>query len=66
MQGKVKFYNRNRGWGYIIGQDGKDYFVHHSQIQMEGYKIIYQNQVVEFKPFIDRKSQDQAGDVRII
>ena len=33
MKGKVKFFNREDGFGFIIGDDGKDYFVHKSGLQ---------------------------------
>lgn len=32
MEGKVKFFNRNKGYGFIQGDDGQDYFVHHSAL----------------------------------
>ena len=33
MQGKVKWFDNKKGYGYITGEDGKDYFVHHSNIE---------------------------------
>lgn len=32
MEGKVKFFNRTKGFGFIVGDDGKEYFVHHSAL----------------------------------
>lgn len=35
MKGKVKFYNVIKKWGFILGDDGLDYFVHHSQLKKD-------------------------------
>jgi CspA family cold shock protein len=40
MNGKVKWFNARRGYGFITGTDGKDYFVHYSAIESEGYKSL--------------------------
>merc|ERR1712226_312744 len=46
--GKVKFFNPTKGFGFIQGSDGNDYFAHWSQIQMEGHKSLALDQDVEF------------------
>lgn len=48
--GKVKRYNEFRGWGFITGQDGEDYFVHWSFIEGGGYKFLRKDESVEFEP----------------
>lgn len=48
MKGKVKFFNVKKGWGFIEGDDGKDYFVHYSDLQMEGFKKLKEGQEVSF------------------
>lgn len=48
MKGKVKFFNVKKGWGFIEGEDGKDYFVHYSDLQMEGFKKLKEGQEVSF------------------
>lgn len=49
MQGKVKFFSKTKGWGYIKADDGKEYFVHYSQIQIEGFKSLKRNDIVSFE-----------------
>lgn len=46
MEGTVKFFNRMKNFGFISGEDGKDYFVHRSKI--EGEKNVYENDKVTF------------------
>ena len=48
MQGKVKWFNPDKGFGFIEREDGNDVFVHFSAIQMDGYKTLEEGQLVEF------------------
>ena len=48
MQGKVKWFNAEKGYGFIEGQDGKDVFVHFSAIVSDGYKTLEEGQKVTF------------------
>lgn len=45
--GTVKWFNDAKGFGFI-NSDGEDYFVHHSAIQMDGFKTLAEGQEVEF------------------
>lgn len=47
-KGTVKWFNQKKGYGFISGEDGKDYFVHFSGIAKEGFKSLDQNQEVTF------------------
>jgi len=47
--GTVKFFNNNKGFGFITDMDdGDDFFVHYSSINMEGYKTLEEGQSVQF------------------
>ena len=48
-RGTVKWFNNQKGFGFITPEDGgKDVFVHHTSIKMEGYKTLSEKQSVEF------------------
>ena len=48
MKGTVKWFNNTKGYGFITGEDGKDYFAHYTKIVGEGFKTIEQGQVVSY------------------
>ena len=47
--GTVKWFNSEKGYGFIAQNDGADVFVHHSAIQMNGYRSLEEGQAVEFE-----------------
>ena len=49
MQGKVKSFNKEKGYGFITGEDGKDVFFHYSALQMGSFKTIDVGAAVEFE-----------------
>jgi cold shock protein len=63
--GKVKWFNNEKGYGFIEREDGPDVFVHHSAIQMTGYRSLEEGQAVEFDVAPGRKGE-QAENVRPI
>jgi len=48
-RGKVKWFNDQKGYGFITPESGKDVFVHHTAIQGEGFKTLSEGQEVEFE-----------------
>jgi len=62
MQGKVKWFNAEKGYGFIEGEDGKDVFVHFSAILTEGFKTLDEGQTVSFD-VVDGARGPQAANV---
>ena len=63
--GTVKFFNAEKGFGFISLEGQKDVFVHYSNIQGEGYKTLEEGQHVEFDVAPGRKG-DEAQNFRVI
>jgi len=47
--GTVKWFNAEKGFGFITGDDGQDVFVHYSSIEMAGYRVLEEGQPVSFE-----------------
>ena len=47
-QGKVKWFNDQKGFGFICGEGGQDIFVHHTTIVSEGFRTLKEGETVEF------------------
>jgi CspA family cold shock protein len=63
--GTVKFFNNEKGYGFISREDGDDVFVHFSNIDGTGYKTLEEGQRVEFEIGPGRKG-DEALGVRVV
>lgn len=48
-RGKVKWFNNQKGYGFITPENGSDVFVHHTAIQGDGYRTLEEGQDVEFE-----------------
>jgi cold shock protein len=64
-QGTVKFFNSEKGFGFISREQGDDVFVHFSNIQGDGYKNLEEGQLVEFDTAPGKKGEE-AQNVRAI
>ncbi|HDR6309185.1 TPA: cold shock protein CspC [Bacillus cereus] len=62
MQGRVKWFNAEKGFGFIEREDGDDVFVHFSAIQQDGYKSLEEGQQVKFD-IVDGARGPQAANV---
>lgn len=62
--GKVKWFNENKGYGFILQDGGKDIFVHYSEIKEEGYRTLAEGEVVEFEVLDSPKGPQAKGAVR--
>ena len=61
-QGKVKWFNETKGFGFIQQESGEDVFVHYSEIQGEGFKTLNEGDDVEFE-VTDGPKGPQASNV---
>ena len=59
VRGTVKWFSARRGYGFITDEDGTDYFVHFSELQMEGFKKVQAGQAVAFEI-------GKSGDGRVV
>ena len=62
MTGKVKMFNKEKGFGFITTDEGKDVFFHYSQLVMEGFKTIDEGAEVEFE-IVETDRGPQAHNV---
>lgn len=62
MQGKVKWFNAEKGFGFIEREGGDDVFVHFSAIQSDGFRTLEEGQEVEFD-IVEGDRGPQAANV---
>ena len=63
-EGTVKWFNPDKGYGFISREDGDDLFVHFSEIQSEGFKTLDEGQAVTFDVTTGQNGKLQASNVR--
>jgi CspA family cold shock protein len=64
-QGTVKWFNAEKGFGFIAVEGGPDVFVHYSAIQSDGYRTLEEGQNVEFE-VVQGPKGPQADTVRVV
>ena len=65
MTGKVKWFNAEKGYGFIQREDGKDLFVHFSAIQADGFRTLEEGQAVELDVVQGDRGEQAANVVRL-
>ncbi len=65
MEGKVKWFNPEKGYGFIEIEEGQDVFVHYSEIQAEGFKTLEEGQAVEFEVVEGNRGPQAANVVKL-
>ncbi len=65
MTGKVKWFNAEKGYGFIQREGGKDLFVHFSAIQSEGFKTLEEGWTVEFDIITGDRGEQAANVVHV-
>ncbi len=65
MRGHVKWFNNDKGYGFIGYRQNEDIFVHYSAIELDGYKTLSEGQLVEFK-LIETSKGYQAINVKLL
>lgn len=63
QQGTIKWFNAKKGFGFIAQEAGEDIFVHHSAIEMTGFKTLSQGEVVEFE---SRESEKGLSATKVL
>ncbi len=64
MEGKIKWYKREKGYGFIVGDDGKDYFVHYTSLPQDQEDVRESDEIkVTFELKDGRDGRPQAVDV---
>ena len=63
MRGTVKFFDKTKGWGFITDSDGKDVFVHWTNIVMDRFRYLDEDDFVDFEVGVGNDGREQAVNV---
>lgn len=66
MQGTMKWFNTQKGYGFITDSEGKDVFVHHSNIIMDKFRYLNEDDIVNFELGTGNDGRQQAVNVQTI
>ena len=64
-KGTVKWFNNQKGYGFISDEQGNDVFVHYSGINMDGFKSLEEGQAVEFEVVEGEKGPQATNDTKL-
>lgn len=64
-KGTVKWFNAKKGFGFLSDEDGNDVFVHYSAINMDGFKILEEGDLVEYEVVEGEKGPQAANVVKL-
>ena len=64
MRGRVKWFNNEKGYGFIEYRENEDIFAHYSAIKQQGYKTLSEGQVVDFT-LLETEKGFQARDIQV-
>lgn len=63
-KGTVKWFDRRKGYGFIVAEDGSDVFVHFSSIVMDGFKVLNEGEAVTYDTDVDKNGRTVAVNVQ--
>jgi len=64
-QGKVKWFDQKKGFGFVVNEHGQDVFVHYSSIEGQGFRALKDGQSVEYEEYDSGKGL-QAKNVHVV
>lgn len=66
MRGTIKWFNVQKGYGFITDSEGRDLFVYYSNLVMDGFKALYEDDIVNFELGSGKDGREQAINIKPI